>query len=148
MARPGFDPERAARILVDAIALGDKTAAARHKVSEKTVGRYRSRLATDQELSEAVQRISREADKGWHVARARFLRRSLEKLIELVENATPEQMKDVTEALRVVGELEIAREALGVSAGDRRESETPATDAGGSPTQGAAEDDSDPGADR
>jgi hypothetical protein len=117
----GFDRDRAARILVDAIALGDRTAADRHQVAERTIVRYRQRLSVDHELSDIVRRLTKESEQGWHVARSRFLRRGLEKLMELVEAAGVSNLKDVTEALRVVGELEIAREALGVSTSDRRE---------------------------
>jgi len=121
MASKRIDRERIARLLVDAILLGDKTAAVRHKVSEKTVQRHRKRLTTDAELSEIVQKLGRDAEHGWHFRRSQFLRRTLDKLDEMVQNAGPDDFEHVIEALRAAGDLDLASEALGLRDRDNRE---------------------------
>ena len=107
MGRSQFDRERAIQILVDAAAVGDETACAHWKVSGKTLQRYRKRLADDPELSRAVRMKSQELDREWRTARRRFLRRAIGKLEALVEQATVGQMRDVTGAIKILGELEI-----------------------------------------
>lgn len=139
--RGGFDRDRAARVLVDAVLLGDKKAAERWQITERTIGNYRSRLKTDGELSELYDRIGREAERNWHLVRNRFLRDVTEHLRELCLKAGPEQIKDVREAIKDIGELDLAREALGVGTGDRHESTSLAADAGRSD---ASEDEGSP----
>ena len=134
-----FNTELAARVLVDAIALGDRTAADRHQVSEKTIGRYRARLKTDAELSERVQELGKEAEHGWHFARARFLRRTLKKLDEMVQDAKPEHFEHVIAAMKAAGELDLATEALGVGSVDRRERPPTSEDSGGASGEEDAE---------
>lgn len=129
MASTKINKERAARILVDAIVMGDKTAADRHKVAEKTVQRYRARMREDEELSALVRQKGREAEYTWHFARARFLRNTLDKLDEMVKAATVADMPNVIEALKAAGELDLATEALGVGSRSRQPSPSPAEDA-------------------
>lgn len=131
-----FNRERAARVLVDAITLGDRTAADRHKVAEKTVQRYRARLLTDPELSRIVQEKGRVAEHGWHFARAQFLRKTLAKLEQLVEGATNDQFEHVIDALKAAGELDLATEALGVGSKHSQSSPTAPAD----PSEPSAED--------
>ena len=131
MAAPTYNRERAARILIDAISLGDRTAADRHGVSEKTVQRHRARLLTDTQLSELVRAKSRVAEQGWHVARSQFLRKTFEKLEKMVEAATPEHFDQVINALKAAGELELATEALGVGVVDRQQGPAAPEDQGG-----------------
>lgn len=126
-----FNVELAARVLVDAIALGDKTAADRHEVSEKTIQRYRARAKTDTTLSARVRELGKEAEHGWHFARARFLRRTLKKLDELVEQATREDFEQVIAAMKAAGELDLATEALGVGSVDRQQGAGTAAHSGG-----------------
>lgn len=130
MPRGGFDREHAARVLVDALTMGDRTAADRNKVSEKTVQRYRARMREDPALAELVQKKGRTAEHGWHFARARFLRRTLEKLDKMVQKAKPEDMPNVIEALKAAGDLDLASEALGVGSRAGDQGSPPAEDAG------------------
>ena len=139
MASTKLNRERAACVVVDAISFGNRTAAKRHSISEKTVQRYRARLAEDPELSDLVAAKGRAAENGWHFARARFLRRSLNKLEKLVQAATVDHFEQITEAIKAVGELDVAREALGV--GDRDHQPRPA--AAEASTSDAAEEDED-----
>jgi hypothetical protein len=135
-----FNRDRAARILVDAITLGDKTAADRHQVSEKTIQRYRERAKGDAELSALVRSHGREAEHGWHFARARFLRKTLAKLEAMVDAATREDFEHVIDALKAAGELDLATEALGVGSGDHRQDPAAPADQSGTtgPTEGDA----------
>ncbi len=138
MAKPFFDRERAARILVDAIALGDKTACRLHGITERTLGRYRVRLEGDRQLSEAVRALGEKADRQWTHARTRFLRKAITKLEVLVAEASSDQIKDVAEAVKVVGELDVASQVLNVGNRAHHESAGPA----------APPADAGPGADR
>lgn len=127
MATPVFNRERAARILVDAIAFGDRTACQRWKISEKTLVRYRARLKTDPELSELVRAKGEKADRDWAQARLQSLQKALTKADELVEKASkPEHLGAVTEHIRVVGELDIAARVLHGGDGSDQQGENPA----------------------
>ena len=144
-----FNRERAAMVLVDAITLGDKTAAERHDISEKSVSRYRARLLIDPELSRIVQEKGREAEHGWHFARARFLRKTLQKLEEMVDAATPDHFEHVIAALKAAGELDLATQALGVGTSDHQPRPSPAEAPGEPDAEGEAgspEDDEGAGA--
>lgn len=129
MAKPVFDRDRAARILVDAIALGDKTACKQWGITERTLGRYRVRLEADRGLSEAVRIIGDKADKHWRTARTQFLRKAIAKLETLIAAATPKQIRDVAEAVRVVGELDVASQVLNGSDNPDHEGSGSATSA-------------------
>lgn len=132
---PAFDRDRAARILVDAIALGDKAAADKWQVSEKTIQRYRERMQSDPDLSAFVQSILAAEAREWRKVRLNFLRTSIAKLTTLVEAASePKHIRDVSEAIRVVGELQLASDALNVDAGEASDVEGNAA-----PRPGAAE---------
>lgn len=141
-----FNRERAALILVDAITLGDRTAADRHQVSEKSIQRYRARLLTDPSLSAIVQEKGREAEHGWHFARARFLRKTLQKLEELVDKATADNFEHVISALKAAGELDLATEALGVGLSARQQGQSAQEDPSGSDAEEAEGDQDDSGA--
>lgn len=114
---PRLDPDRAARVLADAVELGDKGAADKWGISEKTVRRYRQRVPTDSQLSTSVRRVAREEERGWQIARRRFLREGVEKLRTLISQATVQQLDDVSRALERIGNIDVASEALGVGAG-------------------------------
>lgn len=123
MAASNFDIERAAIILVDAFALGDATAAAKWKISKRTVERYRARMATDTQLSALVAEKKKAAEADWSASRVRFLRKAIAKLETLVDMATPEQIREVAGAIKIVGELEVVSSTL--------DGEQPGTDSAG-----------------
>jgi hypothetical protein len=112
MAKTGLDLDRAARVLVDAFALGDRTAADRWKISEKTVRRYRARLETDPELSALVLQKKAREEHDWRVSRMRLLRATMARLEALVADAKVEQLRDVAGVLKIVGDLEVATDVL------------------------------------
>jgi hypothetical protein len=110
-----FQPERAARVLLDALTMGDGPAAEKHGITTRTVQNHRDRLATDPAFSLLFQSLKAKEDSDWRTVRLRFLRKAIAKLETLVEGATsPDRIRDTAEAIRVVGELQIASDALSV----------------------------------
>lgn len=105
--------ERAAEAIVTALSVGDRTAADRLNISDRTLRRHRARMATDPALAALVrEKVKAEAGQ-WRAARLGFLRVALAKLKGLVEEAKVDQMRDVVGAIKIVGELQVATEALG-----------------------------------
>lgn len=120
MAAPIFDYDRAGRILVDAVLLGEQTACDKWQISRKTLSRYRERLADDPKLSAVVQQKKRLIDDGWQREASDLLKKTLTKLGQLVDNATQEQIREVVGVAKVVGDLVITQTAIG---SDESESE-------------------------
>lgn len=140
MATPSFNPGRAARILVDAIVFGDAPTCRRWKISRRTLVRYRERLGKDPQLAQLVRSKGQKADKDWSKARLRSLRATLKKANELVKLARgPEHLADVTEHLRVLGELDIAAKVLHPDGSDESDIES-ADPAEGAEAAGVSEE--------
>jgi hypothetical protein len=100
---------------------GDGEAARHFNISARSVKRYRSRMLGDSELAQAVKLKLGEfeaASAGWAEEAANFMSRAIKKLGQLVDEAKPEQMRDVTGAIKIVGELDITRKVMG--AGDEQ----------------------------
>lgn len=131
---PAFDAERAALILLDALALGDEAAAEKWDVSVRTVRNHRDRLESDAGFAAFFRAKLAKASRGWASVRLRFLRKAITKLEELVEKAGPDQIRDVSEAVKTVGELQVVSDALNVGNDASPEGEEPATHGEGSPT--------------
>ncbi|MFA5053414.1 MAG: hypothetical protein WC565_05110 [Parcubacteria group bacterium] len=108
-APPALDRERLARIIVDALDMGDKLAAENAGVCVRSVERYRSKMAEDPELAALVAEKRKSAnaisEEAWHKTRVRFLRSAVAKLEELVADAKPTQIRLVAGAIKIVGEL-------------------------------------------
>lgn len=118
MASPKFDRTKALRVLLDANLIGDRQAAANHRITERTLRNYRARLEGDPELSRAF-RVKAEADEAsWGVERAATLALGMRKLRELISNASQEQMRDVVGAIKILGELDVAAGVLGSERGE------------------------------
>lgn len=122
MASPKFNRERALRILVDAVTLGDRTACEIHKISGKSLCRYRNRLGNDPELARAVREKSRQDDLEWGAQRKAFLSEGIRKMRELIGQATIADLHAVTGAVKIVGELQVTVDTLNVGARADRES--------------------------
>lgn len=134
-----FNAERAARILSDAIDTTDVLAATKHGVTTRTIENYRVRLETDPSFAALVSKLRKASETQWQGERILALRTTMSKMVELVKGAeTIADLPAVTQAARVLGELQIASEALDVSDIDDRESspspETAADGEAGSPT--------------
>lgn len=66
MARNGVNKSRAAKILMEAIYLGDEKACTRNGISIRTLQNYRKRLAEgDPDLVEMVGRCKKNLDREW-----------------------------------------------------------------------------------
>lgn len=135
-----FNAERAAKVLVDAEATNDRLASEKWQVDERTIRNYRERLRTDPNFAAAFAEKARAAERTWHLVRNRFLRDVTEHLRQLCLQATPEQIKDVREAIKDIGELDIAREALGVGNRDHQPGPAATTDARSAPSDAETDD--------
>jgi len=107
-----FPFKRAAQILCEAYASGDKRAAAKFGVTVKTIYNYRVRLKTDPELKQLYQFEMSEISRGWHDSRRKLLRAACERAIELLPSFTAENIKDLANLLDKAGQLDIAVGAL------------------------------------
>lgn len=112
MAAPNFDRARALRILVDAEQFGDAKAVATWEISMRTLFNYRARLRNDPELAALFNRLRAEEEEDWKLARQRFLRDGINKLRELVAQATVQQLGAVAKAIELIGNLDVASKAL------------------------------------
>lgn len=79
---PAFDRERAAAILVDALYLGDQTAAEKWKVTSRTLRNYRERLATDPVFSAIFHEKRQASGALWAADLARALSAGIRPLTE------------------------------------------------------------------
>lgn len=123
MATPRFDRDRAIRILVDALDMGDAKACARHNVTVRTLQNYRKRMVNDPELSQAFALKKEQVDRKWDTQRRLFLAEGFAKVRELISTATLTNLRDLVGALKVAGELQVTTEALDVGARTDRESQ-------------------------
>jgi hypothetical protein len=57
--------ERAAKILCDAVLMGDRKAAEKWKTTVRTIQNYRVRLETDEKLRNLVARLQERQDEDW-----------------------------------------------------------------------------------
>lgn len=106
-----LDQERVAWILLDALALGDGSAARKWKVSRRTVERYRSRMRSEPELAAIVEEKRAGTEVELSALRVRFLRKALTRLETKVDD--PEaSLHEIAGAVKIVGELHQVSEAL------------------------------------
>lgn len=116
---PRRDNNLAARALADAVLTNDRTAAAKHGITDRTLRRYREALETDPELS-ATFRATLDAllTEGWAKeldAGIRDLIGQLRRRSETLAN-TPEGYQALVDAVRALGEIAVAREVLNAAA--------------------------------
>jgi hypothetical protein len=137
-----FNRERAARVLVEAEAIGnDQKAAKALKISDRSIRNYRKRLATDPALAALFRDYSEEELRGWHLSRVRALRRANERAVDLIEKET--DLDKVTRFIEKTGGVDMAGEALGVGSQYHQPGPTPAEDsrrAAGSREESGSED--------
>lgn len=111
-------PDDIARLVADALTVGNDEAAARWNVSVRTVERHRAKaVATplaDGSLSAVVAKNLEVTAGEWRDVAVEFLRKGIAKLGALIDQAGKEQIRDVAGAVKIVGELQVVREALGV----------------------------------
>ena len=104
----------AARVLAEALLYGTKEAASNNRLSDRTVQRWLKFMEGDPELALAVEKNLRPLQKDWTKVAVRFLHKAIRKLERLVEEAGVEQMRDVTGAIHIIGNLDVAKEGLRV----------------------------------
>jgi hypothetical protein len=57
--------DRAAKILCDAVLMGDRTAAEKWKTTQRTIQNYRARLENDEKLRKMVAKLQEKQDADW-----------------------------------------------------------------------------------
>lgn len=108
-----FPYEKAAIILAEAELYGDKRVSLRWGITDRTIRNYRARAVEDPQLSSLFQLKSQLLEREWTADATKALKVSLDKLIELVkDDGKPEQIHAVAGAIKIVGELKIASDAL------------------------------------
>lgn len=112
------DPDALARVVTDAAILGVGKAAKKHRCSERTVERYKAAAKGDPVVSALVAAKKKSIDDDWRDEAVAFLRDAVTKLGVLVSMATAEQIREVAGAIKIVGELTVAKDVLG-SDGDQ-----------------------------
>lgn len=65
MAIKTINYERAAKILCDAVLMGDREAAKKWKTTIRTIQRYRIKLETDDKLRQLVAQLQERQDQDW-----------------------------------------------------------------------------------
>ena len=112
MRGKNFNAERAASILAEASLWTDTYAAKRWGVTARSISNWRKLTETDSDFSELFDRKKAAIDKAWGNEARAALRRMLRKLDDLVQEAGPEQIREVAGAVKIVGELEVTRGAI------------------------------------
>lgn len=110
-------PEHVARILVDAEHFGERYAAKRHRLSERTVFNYRRRYANDTVVAELCTRFRNAAATGW-IDQARAARRRLTQLVLEAAESPEATLREKTDALRRLSELLLSNEIISDTDGD------------------------------
>ena len=109
-----FPYERAATILAECEIFGDTKTSQRWDISKKTIGRYRKRMESDEQLSSLVLQKRKLLASNWSLNTTKCLNSSLEELISLVEDRESDSRRilAITNLVKVVGELRIAADVL------------------------------------
>lgn len=85
---------------------------ARYGVSTKTLERWKARCSSDQKLAAVVSKKKNAQREEWEDEAVRFMRRGLRKLDELVDKAAVTDMRNVSGAIHLVGNLLVASGVL------------------------------------
>lgn len=113
MASASYTPERGALVLADAFVMGDKAAAQKWSITDKTVRNYRAKLGTDNELNALYAQAKARLVADWSEDAQAFMSMSMKKLVDLVSLAeNPDQIGEIAKAAQIVGELLVMREAI------------------------------------
>jgi hypothetical protein len=113
MAAPSINYERAAIILAEADLFGDRQIAARWGIGDRTVRNYRTRAVSDSKLSSLYQLKKQLITRDWQTDATRALKVGLDKITHLIrDDGEPAQIHAVAGAIKIIGELKIASEAL------------------------------------
>ena len=109
--------ERVARALIDAEVLGDKRAAARHKVHHRTIEDWRKKYRDAPLVEAAMKALYREVREGWIDEFRDARRKILYRVIELADDPDA-KLPAVTDALRRVSDIIAVDDVLNDADGD------------------------------
>jgi len=113
MSLSEHDLERISSALaLDAIH-GYREACARAGITQRTLQRWRAKAADDERLSSVVANKKQRLLKAWEDEAVRFMHKCLAKMSELVDQATPAQLRDINGSAKIIGELLVAKGVLG-----------------------------------
>jgi transposase-like protein len=110
-----FNYDKAARILADSTMMRDSDAAKKHGVCEETIRRYRIRFEKDARLREMVAEKKQIQDVRW----ADRITNAIASAVDFLDRAAkaadpqdPEAIHAIAGALKMLGEVQMAREML------------------------------------
>jgi len=95
---PTFNQERAAKALVDAILMGDRTAAEKYKVTERSIREWRDRLDIDSHFSAFFQKLRDQKNESW----AEELPAALASCINFLKEAGQVAKRDDPDAIAAI----------------------------------------------
>jgi len=129
MAKPNVDLNRAAQAIALSDQFGDEEAARILGVCTRTIRRYRERSERDPELSRAVHDNRKELlakTKHWAEEADEFMSEALMTMRDKLSDA---DLRDISTAYKVVGEMTLTRQALMIDddelSGDSESGATP-----------------------
>lgn len=117
-----FNRERAAAILAEADLFGDSKILSRWAITRQTLHNYRVRLEDDAELLQLFTLKKRLLLVDWQADATKTIKVGLSRLQELIPNASKEDadtIHAIAGAVKIVGELKIASDALSEPAPDQ-----------------------------
>lgn len=110
-----FNAERAAMILVDAAYLGDKPAAEKHCISERSIRNWRKKLDEDPEFSASFQLKKQAMEADWASELPTAIKAGIKYLKEAAENASrndPDVIHAVAGGLKILTEARAMKDIL------------------------------------
>lgn len=124
--RAGYNREFAASVLLAAIYNSDAEACQKYGITERTLQRYRKRLAEDAKLSEVVATKKALLDKEWAQDFIGPLRKGAQFLLEAFESCrgdkqyikNPVVIQAVAEAVRLCADVVLTSKAIDAQFGD------------------------------
>lgn len=115
MARPTFDRDKAIRVLLDAMHLGDEGAAKLHKISRRSVINYRKRIGDAPELAQAFAAEKKANQETWREQLSETQRFLLGRVKALAEKS--DNLFHVSGALKIVSDASNAERSIDLLAG-------------------------------
>ena len=116
MADPRFDHDKAARIVAEAVAIGDKAACAKHHIALRTLQSYRKRLESDPQLAQACADKKAIVEADW----AARLPGALAACVDWIHDnlpklkAKPESLHAVAGAMKLLADTGLQKQLLDV----------------------------------
>ncbi len=115
MANPNFDRDKASKIVLDASLMGDRAAADKWGVSERTVRHYRHKLDSDPEFAEVCQEKKRIQDEAWADEIPSMLAAGITFLKEAAQQGDredPDFVHAIAGAIKIVSEVHQVRRVI------------------------------------